>query len=92
MIETWALEKLNPLCHERLVTVHDPQRMIRRGAAVVDGWAVQHGFTVIFPSGNLGFRDQYEQIRDNADLKVILRIRGHVTSFHFSWADHPSAA
>jgi len=72
MIETWALEKLDPLRNERLVIVHDPQRMIRRGATVVDGWAVQHGFTVIFPSGNLGFRDQFEQIRDNADLKVVL--------------------
>ena len=72
MIETWALEKLDPLRNERLVIVHDPQRMIRRGATVVDGWAVQHGFTVLFPSGNLGFRDQFEQIRDNADLKIVL--------------------
>ena len=72
MIENWALEKLGPLRDERLVIVHDPQRMIRRGATVVDGWAVQHGFTVIFPSGNLGFRDQFEQIRDNADLKIVL--------------------
>ncbi|MEI8374906.1 MAG: PglZ domain-containing protein [Planctomycetota bacterium] len=72
MIEDWALEKLNPLRNERLVIVHDPQRMIHRGAAVVDGWAVQNGFTVIFPSGNLGFRDQFEQIRDNAELKIVL--------------------
>ena len=72
MMETWALEKLDPLRNERLVIVHDPQRMIRRGASVVDARAVQHGFTVIFPSGNLGFRDQFEQIRDNAEVKTIL--------------------
>lgn len=72
MIESWTLEKLNPLRNERLVVVHDPQRMIRPGAMVVDGWAKKHGFTVIFPSGNLGFRDQFEQIRDNPEVKVIL--------------------
>ena len=72
MIESWTLEKLNPLRNERLVIVHDPQRMIRPGAMVVDGWAKKHGFTVIFPSGNLGFRDQFEQIRENPKVKVIL--------------------
>jgi hypothetical protein len=72
MIEPWVIKKLNPLCHERLILLHDPQRMIRSGAMAVDGWAKEHGFVVIFPSGNLGFRDQYEQIRDHREINVIL--------------------
>jgi len=72
MIESWILDKLNALRSERSIIVHDPQRMIRAGATVVDGWAKEHGFVVLIPSGNLGLRDQYEQIRDNPGVKVIL--------------------
>jgi len=72
MIEPWLLEKLNPLKGERIILLHDPQRMIRSGAVAVDDWAKQHNFVVIFPSGNLGFRDQYEQVRGNPDVKIIL--------------------
>jgi hypothetical protein len=72
MIESWVLEKLNSLRYKPLILLHDPQRMLRSGAMAVDGWAKKYGFVVIFPSRNLGFRDQYEQIRDHHEIKVIL--------------------
>ena len=38
MIETWVLEKLDPLRKEPLIFLRDPQRRNRRGARAVDGW------------------------------------------------------
>lgn len=72
MIEQWALEKLEPLRNEPIILLHDPQRMIPTVSAPISKWAQEHKFVVIFPSGNLGFRDQYEQVRENDSLKLIL--------------------
>lgn len=72
MIEPWVLEKLEPLRNERVILLHDPQRMLPTGSTAISKWAEQHSFVVIVPGGNLGFRDQFEQIRDNDGLKLIL--------------------
>lgn len=72
MIEQWALEKLEPLRNEAIILLHDPQRMIPTASAQINQWAAKHKFVVFFPSGNLGFRDQYEQVRENDGLKLIL--------------------
>lgn len=72
MIEPWVLEKLEPLRNERVILVHDPQRMLPTGSTLIGKWAEQHQYVVIVPSGNLGFRDQYEQVRENDGLKLIL--------------------
>lgn len=73
MIEPWLLEKLAPLRDKPLIILRDPQRMIRRGAQAVDGWALEAGFSVLWVSGNLGLRELYEQIRDDpAAAKVLL--------------------
>ena len=42
MIESWVLEKIDPLKNESLIILRDPLRMIRAGAYVVDGWAEEH--------------------------------------------------
>jgi hypothetical protein len=46
--------------------------MIISGARVVDGWAEEHGYTVLFCTGNLALREIYESIRENADAKILL--------------------
>jgi hypothetical protein len=38
------LSKLEPLNDSHLIILRDPQRMIQRGAHVVDGWAEQNGY------------------------------------------------
>ena len=72
VIEQWFIEKLNPLKGEKLIIVADPQRMIRAGAAAVDSWAKDNGFTVLFCSGNLALREMYENLREDASAKIIL--------------------
>ena len=72
MLEQWVIDKLNPLKDERLVILADPQRMIRAGAQVVDGWAKDNGFTVLFCSGNLALREMYENLRGDSSAKIIL--------------------
>ena len=38
----------------------------------VDGWAKEHGFTVLFCSGNLALREMYENLRSDTTAKIIL--------------------
>lgn len=72
MIESWVIDQLNPLKGEPLIILGDPQRMIRAGARAVDGWAKEHGFTVLFCSGNLALREMYENLREDPAAKIIL--------------------
>lgn len=52
MIEPWILSKLNPLTGDTVIILRDPQRMIVSGAHVVNGWAEEHSYTVLFCTGN----------------------------------------
>jgi hypothetical protein len=70
MLEQWVIDQLNPLKGEKLIIIADPQRMIRAGAQAVDGWAKDHGFTVLFCSGNLALREMYENLRSDPDAKL----------------------
>lgn len=72
MLEQWIIDKLKPLKNEKLIILADPQRMIRSGAQAVDGWSKDHGFTVLFCSGNLALREMYENLRADPDAKIIL--------------------
>lgn len=72
MIESWILSKLTPLIGHPVIILRDPQRMIISGAQVVDGWAEEHGYTVLFCTGNLALREMYESIRDDAEAKILL--------------------
>lgn len=80
MIEQWVLEKLEPLRNERVIVLHDPQRLIPTASAKINEWAEKHKFVVIVPSGNLGFRDQYEQVREKEGMKLILVDRTRETN------------
>lgn len=80
MIEPWLLEKLEPLRNERIILIHDPQRMVPAASTTINEWAEKHKFVVIVPSGNLGFRDQYEQVREKEGLKLILVDRTRETN------------
>lgn len=72
MIDDWILSKLTPLIGRPVIILRDPQRMIISGAHVVDGWAEEHGYTVLFCTGNLALREMYEAIREDAAAKILL--------------------
>lgn len=72
MIEQWILDKLEPQHGERLILLHDPQRMIQPGARVVDGWAEEHGYTVLLCAGNLALREMVETIRDDHEARILI--------------------
>jgi hypothetical protein len=72
MIASWILSKLTPLLGRPVIILRDPQRMIVSGAHVVDGWAEQYGYTVLFCTGNLALREMYEAIRDDPQAKILL--------------------
>lgn len=72
MIEQWILDKIEPLQRERLIILHDPQRMILPGARVVDGWAEEHGYTVLLCAGNLALREMVETIRDDHEARILI--------------------
>lgn len=63
MIERWILDKIEPHKRAPLIILRDPQRVIRRGAHVVDGWAEENGFSVLFCAVNLALREMYEAVR-----------------------------
>jgi len=72
MLEEWILSKIEPLEGAPLIILRDPQRMIRPGAHVVDGWAEEKGYAVLFCAGNLALREMYEAVRDDVDARVLL--------------------
>jgi hypothetical protein len=72
MLDSWMLSKLEPLNGCPLIILRDPQCMILRGAHVVDGWAAENGYAVLFCTGNLGLRDLYEARRDGPDGRILV--------------------
>jgi hypothetical protein len=62
MIEQWILDKLEKLNGSSPTIIRDPQRIIISGAQVVDGWAEEHGYTVLFCTGNLALREMYASV------------------------------
>lgn len=72
MIEQWILDKIEPLKAERLILLHDPQRMIQPGARVVDGWAEEQGYTVLLCAGNLALREMVEAIREDKESRILI--------------------
>jgi len=72
MLESWILSKIDTLRNSSLIILRDPQRMIRPGARAVDGWAQEHGFTVLMCTGNLALREMYERLRNTPDARILL--------------------
>jgi len=72
MIERWILDKIEPLKPAPLIIVRDPQRMLQPGAYVVDGWARENDYTVLFCTGNVALREMYEAIRDDPTMRILL--------------------
>ena len=48
MIESWVIDRLNPVKSESSIILADPQRMISGGIRADDGSAKENGFTVCF--------------------------------------------
>jgi hypothetical protein len=84
MLESWILTKLEPLKTSLVILLRDPQRMIRPGAHAVDCWAMEHGFSVLFCTGNLALREMYKRLRLDDEAKVLLvdRSRGDTPIFY----------
>ena len=72
MLESYILSKLESIKNSSLIILRDPQRMIRPGARAVDGWAQEHGFTVLLCTGNLALREMYERLRNTPDARILL--------------------
>lgn len=72
MIERWILTKLDKIKNASPIILRDPQRMIRSGAQAVDGWAEEHGYTVLFCTGNLALREMFEHVRDDKSARILL--------------------
>src|SRR5512134_221853 len=72
MIEPWILTKLDKIKNTSPIILRDPQRMIRSGARAVDGWAEEHGYTVLFCTGNLALREMYEHVRTDPSARIML--------------------
>ena len=72
MIEPWILTKLEKIKNASPIILRDPQRMIRSGAWAVDGWAEQHGYTVLFCTGNLALREMVEHVRTDPSSRILL--------------------
>jgi hypothetical protein len=78
MIEEWILSKIEPLKRAPLIILRDPQRMIQPGDFVVDGWAEENGYSVLFCAGNMALREMYEAMRDDADARALVVDRSRV--------------
>ena len=72
MLDSWMLSKLEPINGCPLIILRDPQRMILRGAHVVDGWAEENGYAVLFCMGKLGLRYLYEALRDVPNGRILV--------------------
>ena len=72
MIEQWILSKIEPLKPAPLIILRDPQRMIQAGAHVVDGWADENGYSVLFCTGNLALREMHAATCSDPDSRVLL--------------------
>ncbi|MCX6083327.1 MAG: hypothetical protein NTW32_27690, partial [Chloroflexi bacterium] len=72
MIEPWILSKLEKIKNASPIILRDPQRMIRSGAWAVDGWAEEHGYTVLFCTGNLALREMVEHVRTDPSARILL--------------------
>jgi len=53
---------------------------------VVDGWAEENAFTVLFCTGNLALREMYEAVRDDVEARVLIvdrsRVDARIPLFH----------
>ncbi len=72
ILESFILMKLELQKSSPMIILRDPQRMIRPGARAVDGWAQEHGYTVLLCTGNLALREMYEHLRNTPDAKILL--------------------
>ena len=72
MIEFWILTKLDKIKNASPIILRDPQRMIRSGARAVDGWAEEHGYTVLFCTGNLALREMVEHVCTDPAARILL--------------------
>lgn len=72
-ISGWIESQIEPLKGEPIIIVRDPQRMVRQGDYMLDGWAEKNGFTVLLCQRNLYLREVYErQMRDDLDARLLL--------------------
>jgi len=71
LLTEWALERLAAAADEPRLLVRYPNRLLPFGGQA-DEFATAHGYTAIFASTGLSFRQQYEEAIASAEVRKLL--------------------
>lgn len=68
----WVIHRLEQVIDNDRVLVCDPLGILREAYGAIDNLAEQNGFTVVRASTNLAFRDTYEKLLQDPEVKKIM--------------------
>ncbi len=71
-LKEWVIHKLEQVIDNNRVLVCDPLGILPEAYGAIDHLAQQNGFTVIRASTNLAFRDTYEKVLQDQEIKKIM--------------------
>jgi len=74
MLQSWIINKLEPVKECNRVLVRDPLQLIGEGDGTIHRFACDNGFTVVKAATNLAFRDLYDQVCTDPEIAKILVI------------------
>lgn len=72
LLREWIINKLEQVLGYNRILVCDPLNLLPQAFAAIDNLAQNHGFTVIRASTNLAFRDTYERVLQDPEVKKIM--------------------
>lgn len=76
MLRKWILQKLEPIKDYSRVLVRDSLRLLGEVDGTIHGFACENGYTVVKSATNLAFRDLYDKVCADPEIKKILIIDG----------------
>lgn len=71
-LKEWVIRNLEQVIDNNRVLVCDPLGILPEAYGAIDSLAQQNGFTVIRASTNLAFRDTYERVLQDSEVKKIM--------------------
>jgi len=74
MLQSWIINKLEPIKECSRVLVRDPLHLLGEGDGEIHRFACENGYTVVKAATNLAFRDLYDQVRADPEITKILVI------------------
>ncbi len=72
LLREWVINKLEQVLEYNRILVCDPLNLLPQAYGAIDNLAQNHGFTVIRASTNLAFRDTYERVLQDPEVKKIM--------------------